>query len=177
MAAAVFQRFFERVVELCRDAGLVWGAELISRATKVRANADMDSLVPRFYHDAKTHVTDLFAADPSPDEPDEAGDSPPRDEVASPKGVVHLPPGALLTAAAPEPAPRWKLLEERRLGPEPARRRQLPSHDRLPGEHDRSRRHPHADRLWDDAWATTTITWWMGARRASSSRRSSPQRT
>jgi transposase len=113
----VFQRFFEKVVDLCQEAGLVWGRELYVDATKVLANADVDSLIPRFYHDAKTHVTDLFAADPSPDEPDEAGDSPPRDEVASPKGVVHLPPGARLTAAAPEPAPRWKLLEERRLDP------------------------------------------------------------
>ena len=47
LGLAIFQRFFERVVELCQHAGLVWGKELIFDATKVRANADVDSLVPR----------------------------------------------------------------------------------------------------------------------------------
>src|SRR5919198_2111379 len=58
----VFQRFFERAVELCRQAGLVWGKELFFDATKVRANADVDSLVPRFYWRAKQHLDELFAA-------------------------------------------------------------------------------------------------------------------
>src|SRR3712207_1288612 len=43
----VFQRFFEHVVALCQEAGLVWGEELFFDATKVRANASMDSLIPR----------------------------------------------------------------------------------------------------------------------------------
>src|SRR5215207_7713429 len=42
----IFQRFFERIVELCRDAGLVWGKELIFDATRVQANAAFDSLLP-----------------------------------------------------------------------------------------------------------------------------------
>src|SRR3954462_5418322 len=42
----VFQRFFEKVVDLCQEAGLVWGRELYVDATKVDANADLDSLVP-----------------------------------------------------------------------------------------------------------------------------------
>src|SRR5919202_5831237 len=58
---AVFQRFFDRVVELCRDAGLVWGEELLFDATKVRANADIHALVPRFYWRAKHHLDDLFS--------------------------------------------------------------------------------------------------------------------
>src|SRR5919108_5560258 len=33
---AIFERFFERIVELCQQAGLVWGKELIVDATKVR---------------------------------------------------------------------------------------------------------------------------------------------
>ena len=41
--------------------GLVWGQEVSFDATKVEANADLDSLVPRFYHEAKTHVGDLFS--------------------------------------------------------------------------------------------------------------------
>src|SRR6188472_3188168 len=51
----VFQRFFERVVDLCQEAGLVWGRELYVDATQVDANADLDSLVPRFAYDARTH--------------------------------------------------------------------------------------------------------------------------
>ena len=47
-----FARFFEQIVDLCQEAGLVWGRELYFDATKVAANADVDSLVPRFSHDA-----------------------------------------------------------------------------------------------------------------------------
>src|SRR6266508_6763473 len=67
---AVFQRFFERVVDLCQAAGLVWGQELFFDATQVRANAAVDSLVPRFYLKAKAraHVDALFAA-PAPAPP------------------------------------------------------------------------------------------------------------
>src|SRR5215218_1400612 len=56
----MFERFFAHVVELCREAGLVWGKELIFDATKVRANADIDSLVPRWFQEAKAHRDDLF---------------------------------------------------------------------------------------------------------------------
>src|SRR5919107_5239715 len=63
----VFQRFFERIVDLCQAGGLVWGRELYFDATKVAANADLDSLVPRFFHAATSHVQDLFADDPATD--------------------------------------------------------------------------------------------------------------
>ena len=59
----VFQRFFEQIVDLCQEAGLVWGRELYFDATKVEANAGLDSLVPRFYYEATTHVAELFADD------------------------------------------------------------------------------------------------------------------
>jgi transposase len=36
---SVFRRFFERIVEMCVEAGLVWGEELFFDATKVEANA------------------------------------------------------------------------------------------------------------------------------------------
>ena len=49
LGVETFQRFFEHVVELCQDAGLVWGKELFFDSTNVRANADIDSLMPRFY--------------------------------------------------------------------------------------------------------------------------------
>jgi transposase len=115
----VFQRFFETIVDLCQEAGLVWGGELYVDATKVEANAAVDSLTPRFYHEATTHVADLFAADPAPDEHDnDAAKLPSQDEVTPPEGVVQLPPSVLSSAATPQQAPRWKLLEERRLDPD-----------------------------------------------------------
>ena len=60
LGVAIFERFFERIVDLCQEAGLVRGKVLYFDGTKVEANADFDSLVPRFYHDAKTHLVDLF---------------------------------------------------------------------------------------------------------------------
>ena len=106
----VFARFFERVVDLCQEAGLVWGRELFIDATKVRANAALDSLVPRFSHEATTHVAELFADDRAPE--DDPG--PPPDD-----GLLRLPAseGPLETTDTLEPEPRWKLLEERRLDP------------------------------------------------------------
>ncbi len=38
----IFQGFFEQIVDLCQEAGLVWGRELYVDATKVDANADLD---------------------------------------------------------------------------------------------------------------------------------------
>ena len=54
----VFRRFFERIVEECIEAGLVWGEELFFDATKVEANASMESRVPRF--SAEAHLGGLF---------------------------------------------------------------------------------------------------------------------
>jgi transposase len=45
---AVFRRFFEAIVEQCIAARLVWGKELFVDATKVAANASLDSVGPRF---------------------------------------------------------------------------------------------------------------------------------
>jgi transposase len=54
----VFRRFFERIVELCVRAGLVRGEELYFDSTKVKANADIDSLASRFL--VETHLSGLF---------------------------------------------------------------------------------------------------------------------
>src|SRR4029079_9588023 len=67
LGIAVFQRFFEKIVDLCQEAGLVWGRELYFDATKVEANAGIPSLAPRFYYEAKSHVADRFADDADPD--------------------------------------------------------------------------------------------------------------
>jgi transposase len=81
----VFRRFFDRIVEQCIAAGLVWGQEFYLDATRVQANAAMDSLQPRFAVEA--HLARLFAADgdetgsggasDGPDAPD-AADAPAR---------------------------------------------------------------------------------------------------
>src|SRR6266436_5644966 len=55
----VFRRFFEKIVEQCQQAGLVWGKELSIDATKVEANASLDSLTPRFAVEA--HLANVFA--------------------------------------------------------------------------------------------------------------------
>jgi IS5 family transposase len=57
----VFRRFFDAIVEQCRQAGLVWGKELYFDATQVEANADRDTMLPRFYVDAiNAHLAELF---------------------------------------------------------------------------------------------------------------------
>jgi transposase len=118
---------FERVVEMCREAGLIWGKESYVDATKVRANAALDGTVPRFYWKAKQHLGELFTEGASP----EGGDDPGPDGVAAPAPVdsgAHAvrAPAALPTRLPPEDESRlaeenrstWKLLEERRLDPE-----------------------------------------------------------
>jgi transposase len=55
----VFRCFFEKIVEQCQQAGLVWGRELYVDGTKVQANASKDSLKPRFFVEA--HLSDLFS--------------------------------------------------------------------------------------------------------------------
>jgi transposase len=103
----VFQRFFEKIVDLCQEAGLVWGRELYCDATKVEANAGIPSLVPRFYYDATTHVADLFR--------DESEDAEPQADADLPLGIVQLPiDSERVPSAGDRP---WRLLEERRLDP------------------------------------------------------------
>jgi hypothetical protein len=107
LGVEIFQRFFEKVADLCQEAGLVWGQELYFDATKVEANAGIPSLVPRFYFEAKTHVLDLFG-----DEPDH--DAPPAD-ADLPLGILPLPTNPeSLRLAGDSP---WRLLEERQLDP------------------------------------------------------------
>jgi transposase len=56
----LFRRFFEHVVELCQDAGLVWGKEILADATKVPGNAAKESLVPRLSEVIDGHLVALF---------------------------------------------------------------------------------------------------------------------
>src|SRR5215213_2453778 len=57
----VFRGFFERIVQECFDAGLVRGEELFIDATKVEADAAVDSLAPRWFVEGYLH--DLFEED------------------------------------------------------------------------------------------------------------------
>ena len=92
LGGETFQRLFDRVVELCQDAGLVRGKELFFDGTKVRANADFDSLTPRFARAAREHVTELFGRDAVADTERSA---------APPSGEGVALPSALPGDAAP----------------------------------------------------------------------------
>jgi transposase len=111
----IFQRFFERVVDLCQDAGLVWGRDLYFDATRVRADADTDSLVPRFYHEAQTHIADVFVTDPAPAEEHHSGAG----GSSLPEGLLPFPvcEDERVSTEADVNPPRWNLLEKRRLDP------------------------------------------------------------
>ena len=94
LGIAVFRRFFERVVELCQQAGLVWGKELFFDATRVRANAAVDSVVPRLGRVVGDHLEALFPTAAAPV-------APPAPDV-SPAAAVDGPVSA--APAAPEVA-------------------------------------------------------------------------
>src|SRR5215212_10296305 len=52
----IFQLFFERIVELCIQAGLVWGEELYIDSTKVQANANVNQMIDRTEYEAQQHL-------------------------------------------------------------------------------------------------------------------------
>ena len=137
----IVERFFAHVVALCQQAGLVWGKELIVDATKVRANADVDSLVPRYSAEAKAHLGELFAdsaAELTVAQTTTVADHPTEDRSSGATGVEE--PAVVAGVTGPDPvAPTrlpfrgtateerrlteqnqagWKLLDEHRLDPD-----------------------------------------------------------
>src|SRR6266545_3267242 len=60
LGLAAFQRFFEHIVELCIEAGLVWGEELYFDSTKVQANANINGMIDRAKDEAQQHLDQLF---------------------------------------------------------------------------------------------------------------------
>jgi len=107
-----FQRFFERIVELCLEDGLVWGEELYFDSTKVQANASIDLLMPRVEWEAQQHLQVLFEKNVDPDgagsEPAKLSeeDSHPEDQpdpeqegatVLTPKELVEKYDGSRMT--------------------------------------------------------------------------------
>src|SRR5205823_5572965 len=129
LGLAIFQRFFERVVDLCQQAGLLWGRELFFDATKVRANAALNSVVPRFYLQAKEqtqeHLAALFADDPeeppcivAPSSASPEEGSAEAQEFCSPTRLPIALAAEAETAVAEENQAVWKLLDHRRLDPQ-----------------------------------------------------------
>ena len=55
-----FQQFFEEIVELCIEAGLVWGEELYIDSTKVQANASINGMIERAEYEVQKHPDQLF---------------------------------------------------------------------------------------------------------------------
>ncbi|MFL5591444.1 MAG: IS1182 family transposase [Ktedonobacteraceae bacterium] len=98
----IFRRFFDAIVEQCQQEKLVWGKELYIDSTQVNANADLDSLTPRFAVEARaaiqTHLAALFAEEANQPEPQTAAT-----EVvtASPEGSVT----EAMMCAMPTPLP------------------------------------------------------------------------
>ncbi len=125
----IFQRFFEHVVDLCQRTGLVWGKELIIDTTKVPANADYDSLTPRWYLRARAHLADLFTDDRPAEGPSDAAAAStaavPASVTDSPtteaKRLSRLPFAGTVEEeqqlAAANHA-EWRLLDQLRLDPE-----------------------------------------------------------
>ena len=66
----IFRRFFERIVELCVEAGLVWGKELYFDAPKVEANASLESMGSRslLEHSLEGHLEGIFPEEEQPQE-------------------------------------------------------------------------------------------------------------
>jgi transposase len=55
-----FHQFFEQSVELCVEAGLVWGEELYFDSTKVNANAAIKSMIDRTESEVDQHLEELW---------------------------------------------------------------------------------------------------------------------
>jgi transposase len=85
----VFRRFFDAIVEQCQQERLVWGKELYIDSTQVNANADLDSLTPRFAVEAReaiqSHLAALFSE----------GDAQPEQQTAATEVIVCTTPTPL----------------------------------------------------------------------------------
>jgi transposase len=84
----IFRRFFDAIVERCVEVGLVWGRVLYFDATKVVANASLDSVKPRFAVDE--HLRSLFAE--SGEESPESDERQAGDEGSPPMELPVDPP-------------------------------------------------------------------------------------
>jgi transposase len=100
----VFREFFERIVQLCVEAGLVWGEELYFDATKVDANASLDSIAPRFY--VEEHLGEVFTVEEPPNAEQEDNVSTACERAESPVAELYELPSVGDNALAEENAAR-----------------------------------------------------------------------
>jgi transposase len=104
----MFRRFFEAIVDQCQQAGLVWGKELYFDATKVNANASMESVKPRFAVDS--HLRELFATEEKegPGPVSDVGSCPLTSEARTshPEAIGEEPPSP--GEAPVPPTPVWE---------------------------------------------------------------------
>jgi hypothetical protein len=98
----VFRRFFDVIVEQCQQEKMVWGRELYIDGTQVNANADLDSLTPRFAVEAReaiqAHLAALFSEEDSHQEQQKAA----TEIVAAP---IEATSTEVMTCAVPTPLP------------------------------------------------------------------------
>ena len=87
----IFRRFFDAIVEQCQQEKLVWGKELYIDGTQVNANADLDSLTPRFAVEARAamqaHLAALFALEDAGHEPQKVSG----DDADTPQAATTSP--------------------------------------------------------------------------------------
>ena len=106
----VLRRFFDAIVEQCQQEKLVWGKELYIDSTQVNANADLDSLTPRFAVEAReamqAHLAALFAEEDAQRKPQEAGgasaDTP---QISTP---MPLHPSLCLSSSPKQSKRNWR---------------------------------------------------------------------
>jgi Transposase domain (DUF772) len=99
----IFRRFFDAIVEQCQQVGLVWGRELYLDGTQVNANADLDSLTPRFAVEAReamqAHLAALFPdGDHQQEQQEAAGDS-------ADMPIAEATSTAVIACSVPTPLP------------------------------------------------------------------------
>ena len=143
----VFRRFFDKIVEQCQAAGLVWGKELYFDGTKVAANAGKESVKPRFAVEA--HLSNLFdtgAEEPLEEEQQQTAEEPTpheHEELPAPRALPTSLPSEEYEALAQHNAARHDWIEKG--SPRsPRERSQLSAHSRLSGQHHRSGCDDHA---------------------------------
>lgn len=82
----VFRRFFEAIVQQCQQAHLIWGKDLYLDATKVEANAAMESVKPRFAVEA--HLAQVFAQESEEECPQAKAEASPAEPMPLPLPTV-----------------------------------------------------------------------------------------
>jgi transposase len=104
----IFRRFFERIVEECVDAGLVWGEELFFDATKVEANASTGSSRSRSLVEGQLekHLAVMFSEEAPPERDEHTGSSPALWDPKTRRGGRSRKPTSLGTVGSPGPDAR-----------------------------------------------------------------------